>query len=136
MVDLIYLIGCIVVWVLVMEMNSNQDAIWSFYVKDKMHNRKLHRYDAVAIAALGIILAFGYRGVTIESVILGLFFFFMRSGYFSWRMNMKRLPKRMPWNHLGSTGWDSLFQGNNTVYFLTCFAGIVSSLIWLLKEYV
>jgi len=133
-VDLIYLASSVAVWILVMEMNSSQDAVWSKYVKDQGDNDKLHLWDAIGIAALGILIAFGYRGVSIESFTLGLFFFFSRAGYFSWRMNMKR--NHVGWNHLGNRGWDKIFNGHNTLYFITCFVGMAGCLTWLFKEYV
>lgn len=130
---MVELIVIVVVWILAMEMNSSQDVIWSVPRLTKDERDKLHSLDAVQMAALGFALAFAYRGISVEGLLLGLFCFFSRSGYFSWRMNLKR---GKDWYHLGSGWWDSIFNGSSKLYFITCFLGMISTLIWLFKEYV
>jgi len=120
-----------------MEMNSSQDVIWSSPMLPKNYRDALHNLDAVQMAALGFALAFAYRGFAIESFLLGLFFFFARSGYFSWRMNLKRIKKgtNISWYHLGQNKWDKLFHSSPKLYFAVCFLGMLSCVIWLFKEY-
>lgn len=136
--DLIYLISSVVAWIIAMEMNSSQDTIWSSLNMTKTQNDKLHSLDAVAVAVLGFVIALGYKGFTIESLLLGLFFFFARAQYFSWRMNMKRKKKgiNITWFHLGANWWDNIFKGNEKLYFIVGFAAMPTILFWLFKEYV
>jgi len=135
---MVELIISILVWILAMEMNSSQDIIWSNPCLEKKERDWLHNLDAVQMAALGFALAFAYRGIAIESFLLGLFFFFARSGYFSWRMNMKRIKRgiKISWYHLGQNKWDKLFHGSPKLYFTVCFLGMLSCMIWLFKEYI
>jgi len=136
--EMIYLLGSIFIWLLVMEMNSSQDAIWSDYVKDKKDNDKLHSFDAVAIAALGVLLAYGYKGFDLESLRLALFFFLARAAYFSWRMNLKRIKRgiKITWHHLGSNWWDNIFKGNEKLYFIVGLTGMLATIYWLIFPYV
>lgn len=127
------LILAVLVWILAMEMNSNQDVIWSDPRLTQKERDNLHRWDAIQVASLGIAMAFLYSGISIESFLLGLFFFFARCGYFSWRLNHKREKE---WYHLGKGWWDSMFNRSPKLYFITCFLGMFSTLLWLLKEYV
>jgi hypothetical protein len=121
-----------------MEMNSGQDAIWSDYVKDKKDNDKLHNFDAIAIAALGLVLAYGYNGFTIESLRLLIFLFLGRSHYFAWRLNLKRIRRgiNIKWYHLGGGWWDKLFEGNEKIYFVVGLIGIFADLYWTIRAYV
>lgn len=118
-------------------MNSSQDILWSIGAVPKKSRDKLHRLDALQMGALGLALAFSYRGLAIESFLLGLFFFFSRSGYFSWRMNLKRIKDgiKISWYHLGENKWDKLFHSSPKLYFITCFLGMFATAFWLLKEY-
>jgi hypothetical protein len=135
---MVELIISIVVWIVAMELNASQDVIWSSPRLLKQQIDALHVLDGFQIAAIGIALAYSYKGASLESFILGVFFFFARCGYFSWRMNMKRKRKgtKISWYHLGQNWWDKLFHGSPKLYFIVCFLGMPSCIIWLSKEYI
>ena len=132
------LILSIASWTLFMEMNSSQDKIWSNSNISKLNKDRLHNLDAIGVFFLGITIAFLYNGFSVESSLLALFFLFSRSGYFSWRMNMKRIKDgvNIKWNHLGDGRWDRTFKGNETLYFILCFSGMIATIFLLTLEFI
>jgi len=127
----------IAAWMIFMEMNSSQDAIWSNSNITVKNKDRLHNQDAFGVFFIGIALAYAYKGISLDSLALALFFFFSRSGYFSWRLNMKRIKAglQIKWNHLGKGRWDKIFRGFPTTYFIACFLGMTLTLIYLLWSY-
>lgn len=125
MLDLtIFIVGMI----LLFEVESSTDKIYSEMGQTLEQNRMWHKRDALYLAILAMIIIYRYFGITLESLLAFSYIGTLRMTYFNIRLNMRR---GKPIFYLGENGWDGYFKKWTNVYYIVAISLVISNVLIL-----
>ena len=122
-------LAVLIVFLVLYTLKASVDKILSELRQTQKQNDDWHRLSAAYIIVVTVVIGFLYSGVSWTSLVVGFYAMALRGTYFPILLNKKRGKDTL---YLSDGWWDSIWKGNENLYFATFFAIVVSCAVFIL----